>query len=147
LANDNMQQMREPTLTAMSCPFIRKLTHSPIHILHYAVLFWYTLMEEVVAPRRLDSCYDEMCQSSPLPAPPGSTALFWHVHCLPCFAKKERSIQISKNCARQIPDRLIELRMRYSLVYLGANCQVKLKSLLRDETSLNQRSRHHISSP
>jgi hypothetical protein len=125
-----LQQMRQPgascdffILSSYTCPFTN------LHILQYAAVTGdVTLMEEAVA---LGAALDLPVSDKnapdfpPSPAPPGSTALLLACALLAMHGDKTHRDPVMPTEVLDNLDRVCECAIQ--LVYLGANCQVKLQ--------------------
>jgi hypothetical protein len=135
LGRNYLQQMREPGVDfdGLTISNSKAITFTNLNILHYAVVTGdVTLIEEVVAcGAALDFPVSDKNARDipPSPAPPGSTALTLACALLAIHGEIERrDPNLRRSASAQALDsinRICECAIR--LVYLGANCQVKLQ--------------------
>jgi hypothetical protein len=132
---ETLQQLRRPNLDYDIFTIVSKATiFTNLNILQYAVVMGdVTVTEEVVARgAALDFPVSEINAPDipvPAPAPPGSTALLLACASLALYGEMEQRHPSLRTFAPaglfETLDRSCECAIR--LVYLGANCQVKLQ--------------------
>jgi hypothetical protein len=132
LPRDLIKKMYEPSTDCDTFRFVSDICpFTNLYILQHAVLTGdVALMEEVVAlGAALDFSIGDKSASDipPLPAPPGSTALLLACATLAVNGEMERRYPnfLRDSLGEEAVDEVYECAIR--LVYLGANCQVKLQ--------------------